>query len=53
MLRLEAMRDTVKVKTHKGTKAHTWLSPAQVREITAQCGDDLEGKRDWIVLGFS
>jgi len=52
VMRLEAMRDTVKVKTHKGRKAHTWLSQAQVKEITALCGDDLEGKRDWIVLGL-
>ena len=50
--RLEAMRDAVKVQTHKGTKAHTWLSQKQVTEITALCGDDLEGKRDWIVLGL-
>ena len=46
------MRDTVKVKQHKGTKAHTWLSQAQVRDITALCGNNLEGKRDWIVLGL-
>jgi len=52
VMRLEAMREAVKVKAHKGTKAHTWLSPAQVREITSKCGDDLEGKRDWIVLGL-
>ena len=50
--RLEAMRGAVKVQTHKGTKAHTWLSQKQVTEITALCGEDLEGKRDWIVLGL-
>ncbi len=52
VMRLEAMRETVRVKAPKGTKAHTWLSPAQVREITSKCGDDLEGKRDWIVIGL-
>jgi len=52
VMRLEAMRETIKVTTHKGTKAHTWLSQAQVRDITALCGDDLEGKRDWIALGL-
>lgn len=52
VMRLEAMRNTVKVKQHKGTKAHVWLSQAQVRDITAICSDDLEGKRDWIVLGL-
>ena len=50
--RLASMRDAVNVQTHKGTKAHTWLSQKQVTEITALCGDDLEGKRDWIVLGL-
>ena len=33
LYRLEAMRDAVKVKPHKGTKAHTWLSQKQVTEI--------------------
>ncbi len=50
--RLEAMRGAVKVKAHKGTKAHTWLSQKQVKEITKLCGDNLEGRRDWIVLGL-
>ena len=50
--RLEAMRSAVKVKTHKGTKAHIWLSQKQVKEITKLCKDDLEGRRDWIVLGL-
>jgi integrase len=52
LLRLEAMRGAVNVTTHKGTKAHTWLSQAQVKEITAACSDDLIGRRDWIVLGL-
>ena len=50
--RLEAMRSAVNVTKHKGTKAHTWLSQAQVKEITAACSDDLIGRRDWIVLGL-
>ena len=50
--RIDAMQSAITVKQHKGTKAHIWLSPAQVREITSLCGDDLEGKRDWIVLGL-
>jgi integrase len=50
--RLEAMRGAVKVRAHKGTKAHTWLSQKQVKEITKLCGDNLEGRRDWIVLGL-
>lgn len=50
--RLEAMRGAINVKAHKGQKAHTWLSPAQVKQITALCADDLEGRRDWIILGL-
>jgi integrase len=50
--RLEAMQSAIKVKAHKGTKAHIWLAPAQVKQITSLCGDDIEGKRDWIVLGL-
>ena len=50
--RSEALRDAIEVKKHEGTKAHTWLSQAQVKEITAACGDDLTGRRDWIVLGL-
>jgi len=52
LYRLEAMRDSVQVPQHKGTKAHTWLSQKQVADITALCSDTLEGKRDWIVLGL-
>ncbi|MEP7133453.1 MAG: site-specific integrase [Chloroflexota bacterium] len=50
--RLEAMRGAVNVPQHKGTKAHTWLSQKQVAQITALCGDTLEGQRDWIVIGL-
>jgi integrase len=52
LYRLEAMRGAVQVPQHKGTKAHTWLSPRQVQEITALCGNTLEGQRDYIVLGL-
>ncbi len=52
LYRFDAMKNAVTVKQHKGMKAHTWLSQAQVIHITALCGDTLEGKRDWIVLGL-
>lgn len=52
VFRLESMRDAVRVTAHKGTKAHIWLTQKQVTEITGLCGEDLEGKRDWIVLGL-
>ena len=52
VMRLEAMRDSVKVNSSDGSNSHIWLSPSQVQEITGLCGDDLEGKRDWIILGL-
>lgn len=52
LYRLEAMREAVQVEQPKGTKAHTWLSPAQVKQITSLCGEDVEGKRDYIILGL-
>ncbi len=52
LLRMDAIRDAVKVTKSKGVKAHTWLTGQQVRDITALCGDDIEGKRDWIVLAL-
>jgi site-specific recombinase XerC len=52
LLRLEAIQDTIKVKTHNGEKVHTWLSNAQVRKLILTCGADLPGTRDWIVLAL-
>lgn len=52
VFRLDAMRSAINVTGHKGTKAHTWLSQAQVKELTAACRNDLIGRRDWIVLGL-
>ena len=52
LLRIEAVRDSVTVKPSKGIKVHTWLTQKQVTDITALCADDLEGWRDWIVLGL-
>jgi site-specific recombinase XerD len=52
IMRLEAMRGAVTVQQHKGTKAHTWLSPTEVKQITGLCNDSRERKRDWIILGL-
>ena len=52
ILRLDAMRELTKVKTETSSQNHIWLSPSQVQEITGLCGDDLEGKRDWIILAL-
>ena len=50
--RLEALNGAIQVKASKGEKAHSWLSQAQVKALMQACGDDLEGKRDWIVLAL-
>ena len=52
VLRLDAMRGFTKVKRETSSQNHIWLSPSQVQEITGLCGDDLEGKRDWIILAL-
>ena len=51
-MRLDAMRGAVTVRASKGTKAQTWPSPAEVKQITSLCDDSLEVKRDWIILGL-
>lgn len=54
LLRLDALRSVVIIPEHKGTKAHTWLTAKEVKQITAATARqyNLEGKRDWIVLGL-
>ena len=52
LMRLEAMQENARGKGSRDAKAHIWLSPAQVQEITGLCTDDLEGRRDWIILGL-
>lgn len=48
--RLDALRRELKAPTPKGTKAHTWLTAAQVETLTNNCKGDHRGQRDWIVL---
>lgn len=50
--KLEALTHVVQTSTQKGTKAHVWLTAAQVEQITAACLDTIQGRRDWIVLGL-
>jgi integrase len=50
--RLEAMHSAIKVEVKKVVKAHTWLTGAQVREITALCDGSLEGQRNWLILSL-
>lgn len=53
VLRLEALSAAIDVKPAAGTRAHTWLSARQVKQLLATCnGDGLMGQRDRIVLGL-
>lgn len=52
VMRLEAVRDSVKVQADTGSPKRIWLSPSQVRYLTGICANDLEGKRDWIILAL-
>jgi site-specific recombinase XerC len=52
LMRLEALNDAIKVHAPRGTKAHTWLSSVQVKQLMATCDDTLPGRRDWIILGL-
>lgn len=52
IMRLEALPALVETTTPRGQKAHTWLTPRQVRALMATCGDDLAGQRDRVVLGL-
>ena len=52
LLRLEALQSAIETKTPTGTKAHTWLTASEVRQLFATCGDDLKGLRDRVVLAL-
>lgn len=50
--RLRALNEAIEVKAEKGTKAHTWLSQADVRRLLAACDDTITGQRDRLALGL-
>lgn len=52
LYRLEALESAITTPSHKGQKAHTWLSAAKVKALMATCTDSLTGRRDWIVLAL-
>jgi integrase len=52
-MRLGSLSKLIKVKSNKGIRAHTWLTPKQVKELMATCdGDELVGLRDKVVIGL-
>ena len=52
LYRFEALQSAISVPASKGTKAHTWLTPAQVRRLMALPGQDLAGRRDHVALAL-
>ena len=48
--RAEALQDAIKTETHKGTKAHTWLSQKQVKELLTACDRRKSGKPDAAIV---
>ncbi len=58
--RAEALRDAIKVKTHQGQKAHTWLSQKEVAELLSACDHRKSGnpeaaivaQRDRLAIGL-
>jgi len=51
-MRFNALKQTIKVKRETGTKAHTWLSQAQVRAMFGHCPEGIIGERDRVLLGL-
>jgi integrase len=58
--RAEALQNAITVQTHKGTKAHTWLSQKQVSDLLAACDTRKSGnpeagivaQRDRLAIGL-
>lgn len=50
--RLDAINNAIQVKQSPGSKAHTWLKPSEVRDLLSNCGDDIYGQRDRVVLSL-
>ena len=49
---ISALQNAIKVKTPKGTKAHTWLSKQQVKRLSNEIGNGIVGARDRAVIGL-
>jgi integrase len=52
LYRIDAMQDAVKTSNGKGTKAHTWLSQAEVNRLLAACQNGIVGQRDRLAVGL-
>lgn len=52
LYRFEALQEAISVKPPAGTKAHTWLTPAEVKHMMELPGPDPAGRRDKVALGL-
>jgi integrase len=52
LYRFEALQEAIRVKGAQGTKAHTWLSPAEVKRLMSLPDQDVYGERDRVALGL-
>jgi integrase len=53
LLNIEAMLDTIQIHKKKGQRAHTWLTPDQIMQITALPDTTTpSGRRDWLTLAL-
>lgn len=50
--RAEALQGAIDCRQPKGSKAHTWLSQAEVKALLDTCGPNVEGRRDRLALGL-
>lgn len=51
--RVEALNEAIKVKGENGTKAHSWLSQAEIKRLLEYCKEKtLKCQRDKIILGL-
>jgi integrase len=48
--RTEALRESVETETHKGTKAHTWLSQKEIKLLLNACGIRKSGNAEFPIV---
>jgi len=52
VMRFEALQDAITVKAAAGTKAHTWLTSKQVKQLVNAPNTTIGGQRDRLVLSL-
>lgn len=52
VMRFEALQEAIQVKAAVGTKAHTWLTAKQVKQLVNAPDTTISGRRDQLVLSL-